>query len=90
MDTIGTPSLSPDGLMQIGKIVVNGTANDERKRVRKKANASSDWVSVVYPTMTYPYYDVKEGKNGPTGDSIFGEPDSRWGWVAANLVTPVN
>lgn len=87
---IGAPSVSPAGAKQIGEIVINGKAGETRKNVHKGANLNSDNLTVVYPARTYPYYDIKTGSNGSKWYYVFVEEDTMWGWVAGELVTPVN
>ena len=89
LETLGTPSISPMNTAQAGEIIVNGNKGDERKNVRSDADANSKQLTVVYPARTYPYYAEKTGTNGSTWYYIFVEEDTKWGWVAGNLVTVV-
>ena len=90
MENIGTPSVSPMGTTQIGTVLINGSQNDERKRVHKDANAESKWISVVYPTKTYPCYGTKNGSNGKAWYYVFIERDSLFGWIYSGFSTLQN
>lgn len=85
LQTIGAPSKSPAGSGQSGQIRIKGNAGDERKRVHQSADPNSKWVSVVYPTRTYPCYGSAAGTAGSIWYYIFVEEDSAWGWVASEL-----
>ena len=85
LQTIGTPSKSPIGSEQSGRIIIKGNAGDERKRVRQSADPDSKWVSVVYPARTYPCYGSATGTTGSIWYYIFVEEDSTWGWGASEL-----
>ena len=84
--SLGMPDKSPADTEQIGEIRINGTEKDERKRVHKDSNLDSKWISVVYPTRTYPCYGTKETKQR-TFYYIFVEEDSAWGWVVSDYST---
>lgn len=84
--SLGMPDKSPADTEQIGEIKINGTEKDERKRVHKDSNLDSKWISVVYPTRTYPCYGTKETKQR-TFYYIFVEEDSAWGWVVSDYST---
>lgn len=87
METIGTPSVSPLGTAQECTILINGNKGDERKKVHRDADPNSGWVSVVYPTNTYPCYGSKVGTTGKTWYYVFIESDSMFGWISGAYCT---
>ena len=84
LETLGTPSISPLNTQQAGEILILGDEKDSRKNVHRDASLNSDRVTVVYPTRTYPCYDVQDA-GGRSWYYIFIEEDSIWGWVASEL-----
>ena len=84
LEALGTPSISPLNTQQAGEILILGDEKDSRKNVHRDASLNSDRVTVVYPTRTYPCYDVQDA-GGRSWYYIFIEEDSIWGWVASEL-----
>jgi len=86
LENIGAPSKSPYGQEKIGDIIIAGTDKSSRKLVYKDASKKSTQITVVYPTVSYPYYGTTTGRNGHTWYYVYVEEDSMWGWVDSEFV----